>query len=249
MSTPAHPVVLAIPDRDTTLFPFISISNAYEGDVCTPEEVEATFRRERNHPLASGHFSAIQHAVKLASDPAWPVADAQAYRDARSADEALRWLRTLHEKLARPVADLHALNGTKGISAKDCGAYRVTPRFLGGDRPMPPPLAVRGLLRVWLADLGEFHLKARGDLGRPSATLYRDAAVQARRSHLMLQCVHPWADFTGRTARVVENALRLRWGLPWANPSPDGKIAYVREIMAFEDGPEWRQILRQNVAG
>jgi len=62
----------------------------------------------------------------------------------------------------------------------------------------------------------------------------KEAKMERERIALMLHdlflCVHPFRDGNGRTSRILLNALRVRWGLPWLIIDSNKKRYYYRHI-------------------
>lgn len=240
---PQHPMLVA----------YIVESTRLEREEITPAEVVATFKREALHPSAAGHFSAINHVLKLAQNRDFPARHPTQWETPTKADTNLHWLRELHKKLMTPSATYGEMYlNPNYIQRKDCGPYRLTPRELTGldryqniiPRPLPKPTDLTKLMQHWLKTIGEFHLKIAPKLNRPSMSDLKQIEDMAWKAHLQLQCIHPWTDGTGRSARLVENALRLRWGLPWKTISEKDKVKYVHQIAEYEDGTEWQTILK-----
>lgn len=246
--TPAFP-----PPSQPVLINFIVESTLMEKEEISHGDVMRTLNRESLHPSAAGHFSAIHYAVEQAKKTDFPARHQSQWETPAKADVNLYWLRELHKKLMTPSAQYgETYLNPNYIQRKDCGPYRLTERtMLGIDeslsiapRPLPKPTDIPKLMQHWYRSIGEFHLNISAVLRRPSMTDLKAIEDAAWKAHLQLQCIHPWTDGTGRSARIVENLLRLRWGLPWKTFQSKHMTSYVKAITNYEDGPEWKTILQ-----
>ncbi len=245
------------PPSQPTLFAFIIESTRIEREEITPNEVSLTFKREQHHPSAAGHFSAIKYAVELAQRNDFPSKHPSQWETPAKAHTNLYWLRDLHKKLMTPTADYGVMMANPNyIKKADCGNYRLSERQMVSMTPdgntlvrqMPKATDLGKLLHLWYKQIGEFHQSISAVLHRPSPADLQRIEDMAWKAHLQLQCIHPWTDGTGRSARIVENILRLRWGLAWKTIMERDKVKYIQQIMAYEDGPEWQGILKSVAA-
>jgi hypothetical protein len=238
-------VVFPMPHRHT-LFEFIFHSTHLEHIYLSLNEISQTFDKKDYSAYAAGHFSAINFGLtKLSADPMWPVSNALQFASESKALGYLQWLKDLHKKLMLPIAeqgDPLAVDG-QNITPPDCGNYRTQPRLIGFNRRLPKPTCIPKLLHLWLSDLGRFHLQLPKTL-KPSKDTISQTTTKAYQLGLQLQCIKPFIDGSGRVSRLVENFLRLRWGLPWKIISKDESLPYVQDIMNFEDSPEWQEQLK-----
>lgn len=226
---------------------FILENNAYADIPMTLTELQQTFQKKANHPGASGHFSALAYGFQLIQKN-FPYKHPLDFSDIEHADRALFWLRDLHSKLTTPIAKYAAFttNFDTYMGLGDCGQYRLVKATLGLDRHMPDPANIKKLMGQWYIRLCQFHsavqpflLKA-GDID-PHIDKLVDAA---EKFSIQLTCIHPFIDANGRSARIVENLLRLRWGLIWKQIKPTKKVEYTNNIMEYEDSPEWQKLLK-----
>jgi Fic family protein len=229
------------------LYLFIHHSNAIEHETTSIADIDQTFKRTAiwPNPLAGGHIEAVGYALDLASKEEFPAKHPIQFSTVAQSTINLYWLRDLQKKIMLPIAE-HAksMYDKNAIRVQDCGPYRLHPRRIGMNRMMPPPHLIEKLLQRWYSDIGQFHLSVVGKVHRPSREILLAVDAMALKAHIQLQCIHPWVDGTGRSARLLENILRLRWGLPWKNPDQNEAQKYVREISTYEDGPEWQSILK-----
>ena len=233
-----------------TLFDFIIQNNAIEHIDISYSEVNTTFQKKQIHPCASGHFSALNYALDLAKRNAFPFNHALDFSDKNHSDKSLYWLKTIHLKLMEPITKYGEFvqDILSYIPLSDCGNYRMGHKVLGVSRFMPKPTALKDLMHWWYKDLCNIHQKYNSILNRLKIEDANQLSLEARQKHIQLQCIHPFVDGTGRSARIVENILRLRWGLSWLTPNPANNTKYISEITKYEDSNEWQNILKQNNA-
>ena len=236
-----------------TLFAFVLESTLTEREDISPGEVISTFERRTLHPSAAGHFSAIKYGIDLAKREDFPARHPVQWETIAKADTNTYWLRDIHKKLMIPSAEYGEIYmNPHFIKRKDCGPYRLNERTLAGiddhqsivGRPLPRPTDISKLIHIWYKTIGQFHLQISAVLRRPSPADLRKIEEMAWKAHLQLQCIHPWTDGTGRSARIIENILRLRWGLPWKPCDHKEVVSYIAQIKTYEDGPEWQTILK-----
>jgi hypothetical protein len=237
--------IFPMPDP-TTLFNYIHHSNKIEHEDITLADISDTFTKKAFLPIpqAAGHIDAIKFAIDLASEADFPARHAIQWETPTKAMTNLYWLKDIQKKIMKPIAE-HATRFGIGQTLKicDCGPFRLFTRQMGMERPLPDPNRLESLLHSWYRRIGEFHLSIADQLHNPSYDLLMKIEATAWKAHLQLQCIHPWVDGTGRASRLVENTLRLRWGLPWKIIASNTTQQYVKKIIDYEDGPEWQQLL------
>jgi len=246
--------VIFPPPPEEKLFDFILQSNQIEHCDLTFDDVQLTLQKKAIQPYAAGHLMAIDYIIsKLSSQVAWPVKHPAEYATEGDADRSLYWLREIHNRLMNPIARfpefLLSAQEAEIIDIKECGLYRNFHRKMingksGQDRYMPKPSGLKRLLHWWLQQLGTFHLKNLKRFAcNPSIVEATSYDRMAYKLHLQLACIHPFTDGTGRSARLIENALRLRWGLPWKTIQFKDRMRYIQDIVTYEDSTEWQTIL------
>lgn len=210
-----------------------------EGHPLTHSEINSTLAKQSKNPSAAGHFSAIRYVTELAAKNDFPTHHANQYESITKSNANLFWIRELHKKLMLPFAEYgEAMLNPEYIKRSDCGPYRLNNRTINIE--MPKPLEINKFMHVWFRRIAEFHNQIRPRLARPDHQTLMNVEQMTRTIHLQLQCIHPWTDGTGRSARLVENLFRLRWGLPWKTIPAKDKIQYINEIVEYENGPNWK---------
>ena len=104
------------------------------------------------------------------------------------------------------------------------GSFKRGDYVVAGDVGFPPE-EVPGAVAALLADLEDFLA-----LGGLSA---RKALVASCYAHAKLADVHPFADGNGRTARLFQNIVLLRCGLPPITVHEADRMAYFGALDAF----------------
>lgn len=248
MNCMANQVIFPKPGQDT-IINFIVETTTIERLLITPTDVANTLIKKEINPAVAGQLVAISSGLKMVADWRWPAQHAIQFESEAKSDTNLYWLRDLHKHIMTPFTKFaDELQQTVAYPLADCGRYRLGHLKVGMDRWMPKPTSLTSLMHLWHQTVGNFHLKVANQLHRPSNQLLQQLADAAWKAHLQLVCIHPYSDGTGMTARIVENLLRLRWGLPWKVIKKDDVMNYIHQIAEYEDGPEWQDILKAHNA-
>jgi fido (protein-threonine AMPylation protein) len=244
------------------LFHFIVETNEIERTTTTYNDVERTFNSKNPkllkkmsqelrgpvfiHPHSAGHFAAFDFIFKqLSGNQNWPAQHKIQFSNKQKSETNTTWVKELHKKVFKPVAEYGiAMADPEAMPMRELGQYRLRPHFVGL-RKMPKATAVPELLHHWYAELGQFHLNVKNKVARPSNDTVLACINKAKEAHFMFACIHPFSDGTGRVARLIENALRLRWGLPWKTYYKKDAVRYVKEIAAYEDSDQWQSVLQE----
>ncbi len=228
---------------------FIIESNTLAQCDLSRKELDDTFRRKARHPYAVGHFAAIDYAFRNLNSADWPARTIFQFDNEIKSHTNLAWLRELHRLIMKPIA-IHndQLAVTQVPLAQDCGAYRLRAQAMGLGRLMPKPTSIKKLLHHWYKELGTFHLRVANKLTRPTREIVAECVENAEKFHLMFLAIHPFEDGNGRCGRLVENMLRLRWGMPWKQFTHNDSMKYASSIMTFEDHDNWQHVLISNNA-
>jgi hypothetical protein len=222
--------------QETELINFIVQTHQADHIPVSPGEVMATLKIGRGielqkddkpltNPHAVGHFKAFNFIFQtlLGSDD-FPCKTAQILTNQYHSDTALWWLRELHTLITYPVAQW-GLN-TGDITAPktyECGVYRCRSRSLAFTLA-PEPEQIQPLLHLWLCDISRFHDEIKHKTSNPYGLSRAEAEQLYHKpleAQLFMSCLQPFENGNNLVARLVENALRLQWGLPWKQPAQD----------------------------
>ncbi len=141
----------------------------------------------------------------------------------KAAEEVVK---NFQDMLLFDMTTLHRLLGPVFDLGVPVGRFRLEPASVGS-RTFPAPRHVPRLmvhLQATLAGMSVEH--------EPNET---DFAFKAWSAHHHFVCIHPFADVNGRVARLLLNAVRLNYGLPWQIVRHDMVSPYYRAIRAYED--------------
>jgi fido (protein-threonine AMPylation protein) len=103
---------------------------------------------------------------------------------------------------------------------------------------MPDPDNIRPLLASLFRSLCEFHQEMKDKIENPSLLEREDIkelAAKAYDANLRICCIKPFNDGSNRVARLVENLLRLNWGLRFKVITAQEKDRYLRDIQSHQD--------------
>lgn len=120
------------------------------------------------------------------------------------------------------IFQIHFVLTHRLLGPTSAGIPRQSEVTIGGAAPPSPGAHLRSHLRRY----------ARYYVEGPRAGEL--PAAFAWRMHHEFECVHPFVDGNGRTGRLLLNALRRRFGLPWQtiNPGPE-QANYYRSIRQY----------------
>lgn len=216
---------------------FVVHTNQIERLHMSLQIVEQTIKdgKENGDPLAAGQFSAINYILQEVSPN-----DNLIPKNTRSeidSHESLKWMRNIHVKLMTPIIDKAEKHLEPTLPRHTLGSYRTSPKKLG-KRQMPHPASIRSHLHSVLQDLIAFNQLISPKLQNPRSLSRMDVqliADKAYQTHLHICCIKPFEDGSNRTARLVENALRLYWGLHWKNIPYTEKDKLLNDIFQLQD--------------
>jgi hypothetical protein len=223
--------------KENELINFIVQTHQLDHVPLSPAEVNATLKIGRGltlsegdkpvtNPYAVGHFKAFTFMFQnLIGSVDFPCKSSQTLINQYHSDTSLWWLRELHTTIMYPVALWGQQTGDMNApKTYECGVYRCRPRQLAFTNA-PEPEQIQPLLHLWLLDIATFHEEIKGKITNPYGLTRTEAEQLYHKpieAQLFLSCLQPFEDGNNRIARLVENALRLQWGLPWKQPREDG---------------------------
>jgi hypothetical protein len=193
------------------------------------------------NPYAQGHFDAFNFVFQtLVGSTDFPCKDSLLLTNEYNSDNALYWLRELHTLIMYPIASQSTSLGigleSTTIKPHECGTYRIYPKTLAFCQA-PNPEQIKPLLHLWITDLTNYHESIKDKIGNllsfsrdEADTLYR----KTEEANLFLSCLQPFQDGNNRVARLVENALRLQWGIPWKNYPKSEHNKFVQTLGTYQ---------------
>lgn len=209
------------PDNDL-LIAYIYHTHRIERIPMSKKTIEDTLAQRDPNPYVEGHLRAITLVLELAVKPDLIPETVTSIYDF---DEKFGWLKRLHRNIMRPVAEHgQMLHDYSYIHPTQVAVFRDSEKSLTTERDgkiieveMPDPLKIRELLLAWSQDLCAFnqeHLRLinYGHYNNEEAEMLIQKAYEA---NLRISCIKPFSDGSNRLGRLVENLIRLNWGLPW----------------------------------
>ena len=229
------------PTQDT-LIAFIYHTNRIERIPMNKRTIDAALSQKESDPYVEGHLRAITLIQQLATDPGLIPDKVTTIFDF---DNKFPWLRRIHRNVMRPVAEFGVMQlDTSYIHPTDVGVYRSSHKFLKRHDErgnlfqvnMPDPIFVRELLTEWAQDLCKFHNEYKGtiDYGRYTQDDVKLFVDKAYESNLKLCCIKPFEDGSNRVGRLIENLLRMNWGLPWKTINFDDKDQLLDDLREMQ---------------
>lgn len=205
-----------------TFIAFIYHTNRIERIPMNKRTIETAISGKEPNPFVEGHLRAITLILKLATDPNLIP---NKINNTFELDEKIPWLKKIHRNIMRPVAEFgETMLDQSYIHRNDVGNYRQSYKSIKTetenaiiDVHMPTPMTIKEHLKDWISDLCHFHNDMRKtiDYGRYSNKDVESLVSKAYEANLTISCIKPFADGSNRTGRLVENLLRLNFGLPW----------------------------------
>lgn len=193
--------------------------------------------KETGDPLATGQFSAVNMVLRDIAPRDDLIPQPEKLRGELDSHDHLKWMRDLHTAMMTPIY----LHGQKVLDPyappkHTIGTYRSSRKVLG-PRVMPSPITIKKTLHRWLLDLAKYNKDISLKLNNPrmlSKMDIHDIAMHAYHAGIQICCIKPFEDGSNRIGRLVENAIRLNWGLPWKTILIDKKDEYLNDIFEMQ---------------
>jgi len=203
--------------------------------------IEKTLGKTDSDPYVAGHLRAITLVLQLAEDETLLKECPNRFQ----LEASIGWLKRLHRNIMRPIAELglQAEDATV-IHPSDIGVFRSQEyihRSAFGNFQAPNPYDIPELLYKWNNRVVKVQNENLNTIqyGMYSQEEGGELANQCKKLSLELFAIRPFEDGNSATSRLVENLLRLHWGLPWkiiAHKSEDADTYYEerrRELERF----------------
>lgn len=223
------------------LIAFIYHTNRIERIPMNKKIIEDTLYQKESNPYVEGHLRAITLVHQLAVDPDLLPNQVNTIFEF---DDKFAWLKRLHRNIMRPIAEFGVMTLDNSlIHPNDVGAYRQSSKSIKSEQnniiidiEMPGPLTIREHLKNWANDLCSFHNKMKRTIeyGRYSKLDTEALIDKAYEANLKLCCIKPFTDGNNRLGRLVENLLRLNWGLPWKIIQIDDKEQLLNDLRKMQ---------------
>lgn len=188
-------------------------------------------------PLATGQFSAVNIVLRDLAPKEDLLLQPEKLRSELDSHDHLKWLRDLHSTMFMPIYLLGQKTLDPNTPPKHTlGSYRSSRKVLG-PRVMPSPIAIKKLLHRWLLDLSKYNKDISYKLNNPrmlSKMDLQDISMHAYHAGIQVCCIKPFEDGSNRIGRLIENTLRLHWGLPWKTILADKKDEYLNDIFEMQ---------------
>lgn len=221
---------------------FIWMTHKIEKLTCEMEDIQAALKRTPDpNPYVIGHFDALNYLLSLVGNLDFPAKDPAILTNLYRSEEALFWLRKLHELLTLPLAKASAHQKYEEelvmVHQHECGVLRTTPATLAFSLA-PPPELIAPTLHLWLVNLAQLHQEVKNELANPYGLTKAKSLQMAQSAHdtvLLFANLQPFTYASNRLGRLVENALRVNWLLPWKHAPNEGYEyeCFIREVQNF----------------
>lgn len=210
---------IKLPEQDKA-FMFIRGTHEVDGIDLSPAEINATYKGKIQNPYADGHLQAINYIFNLLDKEQFPAHSYSMLTNRFKSNMALHWLRDLHSLITTPILN-SPINtdpaNLQPILRSQIGTYRVTDA-MNAFSLCPPPNLIPKILHNWLLDITRLNEETMEKISKPFGISRKDAMNLEKTSHetlMMFVTVQPFSVANNRLGRLVENALRLQWRLPW----------------------------------
>jgi len=222
------------PEKDV-LVAFVYHSLRLDRVPTNRETIERTLHRSigpDSDPYVAGHGKSLALIFQIADDEnLLPKVN-----NVFELDTVLPWLKRLHRNLTRSLAEFGALALDSGIiKLSQIGEFRQTAQTTEspfGTISAPNQYHIRELVMEWANELNEFENKHMHEI-RGTALSYDTAELfvdKAYEMSLKLAAIKPFEDQNNSMARLVENLLRLHWGMPWKITVESKRDEYAEEL-------------------
>jgi hypothetical protein len=215
---------------------FIMHSNSFERIVHKYDQIQAHLLfPSRADPAVSGQMRCIHLIFDLAKNP--NLIPKPELITPASFDKLFPWIKQFHRNLLHDFSrkGQELLNQYDYPLPEDLGNYRNEPKSLG-HRLMPPPEQIKPLLTQLFINYSKTYHKYKEGIESPILMEKQDWESLQNQIHLTslsFACIKPFKDGSNRTARLIENLLRLNTGLKFIIHT--NKDTYLRELTSLQD--------------
>lgn len=210
------------PDQTTT-FSFISQTHIIDRINCSINDITATYTGKTGkklvNPYAHGHLQAINYVLtQLVGKADFPARSPDYLTNRFKSELALTWLKQIHLLMLEPIAVSILSEADENAPRRNqVGSWRIVPAT-NSFSYCPPPQLIPKIMHLWLLKLSQFHSSIKDLLNKPfgiNRQLSLKIEETAYKANLFIATAQPFTSANNRLGRLVENALRLHWHLPW----------------------------------
>lgn len=222
-------------------FNFICGTHAVERIKLSLTDVEDTYRGKAKipNPYVDGHLRAINYIFERLVDKAdFPARTTAILTNRFKSDVALNWLKDIHSLMLSPLVGHPIVAADPNAPQRQfIGNWRIIPA-MNTFSIAPQPELIPKLLHLWLLDLTTLNTDIKPYLDQPYGITKEKAHLMEQttyKANLFLSTTQPFVHANNRLGRLVENALRLHWRLPWKICSPGhAHEDFVRDLVEYQ---------------
>lgn len=224
------------PSADT-LTAFAYHSTRIERIPLSKQDIDQTLAGTKVNPFFEGQLKVCDLSLMLAANPDLIPPNQPA--NWQNSLQQLAFLQQYHRNLMNSIARYGIqMEDPTLIKPSQVGEWRDERKWVV-DREMPSPIMVPHHLHDWWTDLIDFHNRYREKIEMPQLLDEEDLkalADKAYEANLKLCCIKPFVDGSNRLGRIIENLLRLNFGLPWKviRHEDEYKLPYIDDIQKMQ---------------
>lgn len=217
---------------------FILLTHQVEKLTVDMDDINQALKRTPNpNPYVAGHFDAINYLLSLVDSPDFPAKEPSLLTNVYRSDENLYWLRKLHLMISLPLAQVaHQSKWEDELSQVkkyECGVLRNQPAA-NAFAMAPQPDIIPHILHLWFVKIAYLHAEVKDELPNPYGITREksfELAKEANDSLLLFANLQPFTYGSNRLGRLIENALRLKWHLPFKPVEPTE--LFIKAVQQF----------------
>jgi hypothetical protein len=190
------------------------------------------------NPNIDGHYKAIGYIFDMIDKDFFPTKSILLINNIQKSEAALFWLKEMHFHLADPLMKSAIMIDDFSISKSQIGKYRTTEEMLT-TRLTPHHSLIPALMHIWINDLAKLHIPIADKVKQPygiTKEKAKELSDFAYETQLLFSCVMPFKVSSNKFARLLENALRLQWRLPWKVTSDELYNKFIQDVQKFQAG-------------
>ena len=230
------PRIFPNPTRDEQIA-FTYHSTRIERIPLSKKDIDQTLSGSKINPFVEGQLKCLNLTKTLASNENFiPHPDnVKTY----NVLDHLEWMKNLHKNMLKTVAEYgYKMNDPNLIHPKYVGKWRDSTHWVS-ETQMPNPFKIKQHLHHWLLNIANFHQQYKEKIEQPHLLNQQDIinlVNQTYDANLRICCIKPFQDGSNRIARLIENILRLNFGLPFKiiRFEDEFKMPYINDIKSMQ---------------